>query len=186
MNNDTDYIQLLNKNGTIIEEVAYAEKYHNSLLLDFKGIALERRSVSNSGLNKDNWMSACANNDFGSPGLQNCASQNNSIIDSSIDWLLYPKMLMPNGDGIDDYLIIKPNFDPNNTIVEVKIIDQAGQVIKEVCSPQTISNQEWLIWNGLTADCKVGPTAIYFTWIRYGELGKKTKTTLLPFYLKAL
>jgi hypothetical protein len=131
-------------------------------------------------------MSGCASYNFGSPGLENPSSLEKGLSDSSKDWILYPKVLTPNGDGESDYLFIKANFNTTETIAEVKIIDQSGQIIKAVCSPQTISNQEWPIWNGLSEDCRVGPSAIYFTWIRYGELGKKTKTVLLPFYLKAL
>jgi hypothetical protein len=71
----------------------------------------------------------------------------------------------------------------NTSVAEIKVLSVDGELVKKICDPQTISDQELQIWNGFTEDCRVGPTAIYYIWIRYGELDKKTKTSLLPFYL---
>ena len=185
MNDDTDRIILINRHGIKVEEIAYHEKWHHPLLGDVEGVALERRSIQQSGLAKENWVSGCANDGYGTPGLVNAASAVNYDRDSSEDWLIYPKLLTPNGDGLDDYLYLKKKVIDDQIIAEVKIVSENGVIVKNVCVPQTISNQEWQIWNGLTEDCRVGPTAIYYVWIRYGELDKKTKTTMFPFYVNS-
>jgi hypothetical protein len=185
MNDDTDRIIIVNRHGVKVEEIAYHEKWHHPLLNEVEGVALERRSIYISGLEKDNWVSACATDGYGTPGLVNAASLVSKNKDSSEDWMIYPKVITPNGDGVDDYLYLKKTIFSNHCIAEIKIVSENGELIKTVCNPQTISDQEWQIWNGLTEDCRVGPTAIYYVWIRYGELDKKTKTTLFPFYVNS-
>lgn len=185
MNDDTDRILLINTHGIKIDEIAYHENWQHPLLKDLEGVALERRNCSISGLLAENWASGAANDNYGSPGLENSASQANAYKDSSEDWIIYPKVITPNGDGLDDYLFLKKKSDKENLIAELKIINESGELIKNICGPQTISNQEWPIWNGLTEDCRVGPTAIYYVWIRYGILNGKTKNTLIPFFVNS-
>ncbi len=185
MNDDTDRIILINRHGLRVEEIAYHENWQHPLLNDVEGVALERRSSSQSGLTKDNWVSACANDGYGTPGLMNAASADIPFSDSSEDWLLYPKLLTPNGDGIDDYLYLQKKMDGNTSIAEIKIVSTDGELVTKVCDPQSISAQEEQIWNGILGDGKKAPFGIYYVWIRYGTLNTKSKTTLLPFYVNA-
>ncbi len=185
MNDDTDRIVMINRHGHKIEEIAYHAHWQHPLINDVEGVALERRDYKISGLLAENWASGAANDNYGSPGLENAASIAKKYQDSSEDWIIYPKVITPNGDGLDDYLFLKKKSKKDNLIGEIKIINENGELIKTICGPQTISNQEWLIWNGLTEDCRVGPTAIYYVWIRYGELNDKTKNTLIPFFVNS-
>lgn len=183
MNDDSDAIVLLNAHGRIIDEVRYNTTWHNRLLEDVEGVSLERRSAKEPGTSENNWLSGRATDGFATPGLTNAAAYSNSSRDTLSAWSLYPKVLTPNGDGIDDQLMLQARIPTEALVVEVKILAENGQLIRSICGPQTISNQSWQIWNGLTEDYRVAPAAIYFVCIRYGELNKKTKTILLPFYV---
>ncbi|RYZ39857.1 MAG: hypothetical protein EOP49_29940, partial [Sphingobacteriales bacterium] len=70
MPDDKGYIGIFNKQGTLVDEVSYSEKWHFALLNNKEGVALERIDYSQPTNEKANWTSAASTAGFGTPGYQ--------------------------------------------------------------------------------------------------------------------
>ena len=58
-----------NKSRKILDEVYYSEKMHYDLLIETKGVSLERISFEDESLDETNWHSASYNVNYGTPGF---------------------------------------------------------------------------------------------------------------------
>jgi len=150
---------LMDKDGLLVDQMAYSEKMHYPLLKETKGVALERISFTQPSMDADNWHSAAERVHFGTPGYENSMRQNAGPSNDEIT--LTPDVFSPDGDGIDDVCFIKYRFDEAGYTMNTYIFNVAGQLVRHLAQGELVGQEGSLIWNGTDNNGNRVPIGVY-------------------------
>ena len=127
-----------------IDSLLYSPNWHNSNISDTKGYSLERINVSLPSTQPTNWSSS-ADPLGGTPGKKNSIfTSNNKETSLSIS----PNPFSPDGDGWEDFTIIKYKLKTNTAQVRVKIFDVKGRIVKTLLNNQFSGSESQMIFDG--------------------------------------
>jgi len=140
------YISIWASEEIKIEDTYYSDEQHNLFLQDVEGVSLERVSPDIPSSDQVNWHSASSNSGFGTPTHINSQFRNTGVIANQIG--IFPKVISPDQDGLDDILHIslsnqKPGYFTNIYIYNVK-----GSLIKTLVKGRLLGSNEDIIWDG--------------------------------------
>jgi hypothetical protein len=136
-------VVLLNGQQQEQDGVDYEEDWHFPYLASIDGISLERIDFAQSAYLSSNWASAAATENYATPGYQNSQSRtekSNGVLTVS------PKVIVPDGNGIDDFTTIK--LDQPGSMASIIIYNLQGQAIKRVASNALVGSTSFFIWDG--------------------------------------
>jgi len=171
---ERDRIFLSDSNGVTIDSVFYRNSWHNTNLIDTKGIALERIDPNSPGNDGSNWSSSTEEKG-GTPGRKNSIFQvpDNRPRETGISFS--PNPFSPDGDGFDDNLFINYNLDEPNFLVTVRIYDRYGRMVRKLADGKRAGFEGSLIWDGTTDNGKRNRIGIYIVLFEAynGETGKR-------------
>ena len=137
-------IKVSDVQNSIIDSLIYSDKWHNNNLPDTKGYSLERINISLLSTLPSNWSSS-ADPLGGTPGKKNSIyTSNNKETSLSIS----PNPFSPDGDGREDFTIIKYKLKTNTAQVRVKIFDVKGRMIKSLLNNQISGSESQIIFDG--------------------------------------
>jgi len=154
--NDADLIRLHAPDGTVIDEVAYADNWHHPDLQTTKGVSLERESAERSSTSADNWTSSFAV-DGGTPGYANAIPRLPSDLQPGLTF--EPPVFSPDGDSVDDVVAIQFQLTTATALVRARIFDSKGRLVRTLEEGNLVSSTGQLLWNGLDdegRDLRVG------------------------------
>ncbi|MEM1095442.1 MAG: lamin tail domain-containing protein [Bacteroidota bacterium] len=154
--NDAGLIRLHAPNGTVIDEVAYADDWHHPDLQTTKGVSLERESAERSSNSADNWTSSFAA-DGGTPGYANAIPRLPNDLQPGLTF--EPPVFSPDGDSVDDVLAIQFQLTTATALVRARIFDSKGRLVRTLEEGNLVSSSGQLLWNGLDdegRDLRVG------------------------------
>jgi len=175
-NQDEGWVVLMNKEMEVIDEFHYLEGMHNPLIGDVKGISLERNSFSKATGDPTNWHSASQSVGYATPGFKNSAAELISETTSSKVVIVEPKIFSPNGDGLNDRLLIKLSPGEPDQLVNIWIYSESGLKIKRLANNLLIGTQDVVEWDGTTENHQKASLGIYIIQVElFGLEGKKTQ-----------
>ena len=154
-----------NKSRKILDEVYYSEKMHYDLLVETKGVSLERISFENSSLDKTNWHSASYNVNYGTPGYENSMAMNDIEEVADEEVYIIPEIFSPDGDGFDDNCAICYNLNNNGYSLNIKIFNSKGILIKSILENSLVSHSGYAIWDGCNDNNNVVSPGIYIVQV---------------------
>ena len=175
MPDDKGNIIILDKQGTILDEMTYSENMHFPLLKNHAGVSLERINTFNSSSNPNNWHSASSTNNYATPTRKNSQYVSTENTDQEIN--LSPEMISPNNDGIDDLLNIQYNFPNNGNLLSIYVYDYNGRLITTIANNQLCGTKGMITWNGLDKQQRKPTTGLYIIYAESFNLnGSRTRT----------
>ncbi|MBC3541841.1 lamin tail domain-containing protein [Rufibacter sediminis] len=139
-------VVLLLPNGTIVEEVRYQSSQHFRLISDPEGISLERISL-NGPSTEANFYSA-ATHVKATPGYENSQAREGILSDDRLT--LQPRTFTPDGDGVDDALLLQFRLPQAGFTASVSIYDAQGRFIRKLSGNALLGAESMLQWDGLT------------------------------------
>jgi hypothetical protein len=176
LNNDSDFVALVNQSQTVIDEVHYFSDWHLPLLNDTKGISLERIDYDKPAQDETNWHSAAESAGGATPAYKN--SQYTSG-EAGSEITLSPEAFSPDNDGYNDVLTINYSFDTPGTIANVRIYDSRGREIRNLVKNELLGTKGYFVWDGFTDDklkARIGIYIVYFeVFSEKGEVKKYKK-----------
>lgn len=152
-------VVLLDMNQEIIDEMSYNEGMHHPLITEKEGISLERISLENPASRKDNWNSASETAGFATPGYQNSAKEVSDSTTQAV--IIKPAVFSPNGDGYNDQLDICLNSEFSGWILNIAILNYAGNTIRILVNNLMTGSSDKLFWDGLDSDSQKVEPGIY-------------------------
>ncbi len=180
-NNDMGNVVLLNKESEIIDELSYTEKMHSKLLNDYKGVSLERINPNLASSNTSTWQSAAQTFGFATPTYKNSQWVEPLVKDDA--FTLSPETFSPDGDGLDDYLLISYKLPVDGCIANIRVFSANGIEVKRLASNLLIGTEGTLTWDGLNSRNQRVPIGVYIVYIEYftpnGEVIKYKKTCVV-------
>ncbi|MEO0472424.1 MAG: FlgD immunoglobulin-like domain containing protein [Bacteroidota bacterium] len=134
-------------NGSVLDKFAYLDDFHFPTLVDDDGVSLERISLQVPAAQNDNWHSAAASVNYGTPGYAN--SQILELSESPSAVRLEPETFSPDDDGVDDVIAIQYNLDFPGGNVRINVLDARGRLVRTLVQNILTSPQEGtFFWDG--------------------------------------
>ena len=173
-NDDEGNVLVMNKSGSIIDELHYKDDWHFSLLNNLEGVALERINPQAPTNEIQNWHSASSSSGYGTPTYKNSQASNNLL--SEEIFTIVPQVISPNNDGKDDLLGIYYQFTDNGNVVTIKVFDAMGRLIANPVKNQLCGTKGTFFWDGLDENNHSLLPGIYVVYCEsYGMNGKLRK-----------
>lgn len=166
LNIDEGNISLISKLGntsTTIDSFDYSEDMHFILIDETKGVSLERISFGGDSNDPNNWHSAATQVRFATPGYKNSnfiggttPSDLNTITPDR-------KLITPNGDGLDDFVLLNYKMDKAGYLATVKIFDSEGFPVVDLANNFLLGTEGAIRWDGVDGEnnyARMGPYII--------------------------
>ena len=164
-NNDGDAVILRDPLGTTIDSVSYLPSWHHPDIIDPKGRSLERINPDLASHDRRNW-STSASHYGGSPGRKNGIFI--ALIPTSASLSIHPNPFSPDGDGFEDFCIIRYNLPSATPLIRVSVFDARGRLIRYLANTELSGAQGEIVWDGLDESrqrARIGPHIIYLEGI---------------------
>jgi hypothetical protein len=179
LTNDGAMVRIMDAMNHVIDSIYYTPKWHNSNLPDTKGYSLERINPLLNPNDRNNW-SSCTALLGGTPGAKNSIfTSNNSSNSVSVS----PNPFSPDGDGYEDFAIIKYKLKPSISQLRVKVFDIKGRLVRTLLNNQLSGSEGQIIFDGKNDNGEKLRIGIYILFIEaindMGGTVDQTKTTVV-------
>lgn len=162
-NDNTGKVILLNQSGDLIDDVAYEENWHYTLLTNVEGVSLERIHYDGFSNFKEYWHSAARSVGYGTPGYKNSQLLNQNTTNSTIHFST--NIISPDNDGRDDFLSIEFNFLENGNLSNIIIFDLNGRAVRILHKNILNGTSGRWLWDGLGNQQKYLPSGRYIVLV---------------------
>jgi hypothetical protein len=170
LNNDGDHVVLRDPFGTTIDSVAFLASWHHPDVSEPRGRSLERVNPDLSSNDRRNW-STSPSPVGGTPGEPNGIFTR--LIPNSASISMSPNPFSPDGDGVEDFCIVRYNLPLATSIIRLTVFDARGRLIRTLANTELSGAHGELVWDGLDdvrQRVRIGPYILYLEAID-GEAG---------------
>ena len=172
--NNTEGILSLYQSDFLLDSISYHEDQHFNLLNDYNGVSLERINYDNNGHDPNNWHSTSSTEGFATPGYQN--SQYIHTLRTTNQFELNSSILSPDGDGYEDFLVLKYQMNNLGYILNGYIYNLAGFQVHHPFNNILLGSNGNLKWDGLDSNGIKLPIGNYILLVEaFNETGKIIK-----------
>ena len=165
-NNGATLVLFRTKDLTVIDEVTYSPKWHDSVIKDPKGVALERIDPDRPTQEATNWHSAAASAGYGTPGYRNSQQMLSTISLHGFE--------RPNWSESERSYLLRYQLAAAGYRCRIWVFDTMGRRVAEIANLTTLATEGTLRWDGLGQDGSRPRPGIY---IFYAELYLPDGTT---------
>jgi len=180
LSNSGAMVRVMDALNNIIDSVYYDPKWHNNNLPDTKGYSLERINPLLGSNDKYNWNS-CTAPLGGTPGLKNSIFTSNNITTTSVS--VSPNPFSPDGDGFEDFTIIKYKLKTGISQLRVKVFDIKGRLVRTLLNNRLSGSEGQIIFDGKNDNGEKLRIGIYILYIEaINDMGgtiEQTKATVV-------
>jgi hypothetical protein len=156
---DEGHALLLNRNGTLLDEVSYSDKWHFPLIANAEGVALEKLNPDEPSEHPGNWHSAASTAGYGTPGYRNSQYRQEATAQATME--LIPKIFSPDNDGHDDLVLIRYTLPAPGFMANIFILDAIGRPVRHLVRNHLLGLTGSWYWNGLDEKSQKLPVGIY-------------------------
>ncbi|MEX1276932.1 MAG: lamin tail domain-containing protein, partial [Bacteroidota bacterium] len=159
--NDGDAIILRDQSGLAIDTVSYSPNWHHPDVTDSKGRSLERINQEIGSNDRRNWSTSAAFSG-GTPGERN--SLHTTGLSSNASLSFNPNPFSPDGDGFEDFCIIRYNLPLTTSLIRITIFDRRGRNVKTLANSELAGPTGEVIWDGLDTQkqrVRIGPYIVF-------------------------
>ena len=166
-------VQLTDLSLRTLDRLHYSDDMHYSMLSSTDGVSLERVHYEGETQDNNNWKSAAANVNFGTPGYEN--SQYSELLSNEDILRIEPEIFSPDNDGIEDFAEIYCRFSDLENRVTVSVYDRQGMLVKNLANNELCGNEARYLWDGGNANGRKMPPALYVVKLSYWNLSGKRR-----------
>jgi len=171
---DKGNVMVMNIQGKVIDELNYTDDMHYPLLPVKTGVSLERVDPRSSSSATGNWHSASSDANHATPGLVNSQFKNLDTTDNT-KIKLFPALISPNNDGLDDLLTIQYQFTETGNLLSAFVFNHNGHLAAKIIDNRLCGTAGSFSWNGFDAKNNRLPAGVYVVLIETFNLTGKTQ-----------
>jgi len=138
-------IRLTDRSGNSVDQVCYHDSMHHDQLQITNGVSLERIDPDCTA-GPQCWTSAAASENYGTPGSRNSQAMTAEVPGPSLE--VSPKVFSPDGDGVDDVLLISAGSSAAGGIIDLYVTDLSGNFICQIISRGISGAGDHFYWDG--------------------------------------
>ncbi len=172
-NDDAGDVIILNEQGNIVDEVAYSDKWHFTLISNTEGVALERIDYNAKSQEAANWHSAATSAGYGTPGYKNSQYRIDANLQGEIS--VTPEIVSPDNDGLDDFATLNYRFPDLGYVTNITIFDAVGRPVRYLQRNALSGTTGFYRWDGLGEKQQKLPVGIYIIYTEVFNGKGKTK-----------
>ena len=146
LNNDGDDVILRDAMGRTIDSVSYSSEWQHPDLTDARGRSLERVNPELGSNDRRNWSSS-PNPSGGTPGRTNGIYT--VSVPSAASVSISPNPFSPDGDGFEDFCMIRYNLPLTTSVIRISIFDIKGRLLRTLANGDLSGPQGEVLWDGL-------------------------------------
>ena len=161
-NNDGDAVVLKDLTGQTIDSVAYLPSWHHPDVVDTRGRSLERINPNIDSNDPRNW-STCSNILGGTPGKANSIIVTSVKSNSMIS--IAPNPFSPDGDGFEDFCIIRYNLSMMTSTLNLRIYDVKGRLIRALANGEIAGTHGEIVWDGFDDNKQRARIGVYVVFL---------------------
>ncbi len=152
--------------AVVIDSFDYNKNFHNPFLADIEGVALERIGIDAPTQTPDNWHSAAAAVNYGTPTRPNSVARAATLPPSvssrfEHNFRFEQTTFSPDDDGFEDVLLLHYQLDTDGWLATIRIFDAAGRLIKNFTQNEILANRGFWKWSGDTDEGERAAVGIY-------------------------
>lgn len=166
MPDDAGAIAITDKQGNLIDNITYSEKWHFPLLKQREGVSLERISPQKATQDSTNWHSASSLSGHATPTVQNSQWRNTTQTTPGLTMTLDPELFTPDMDGQNDLLLIGLGENATGGILTLKIYNPTGNTVKVLANNVMTGNNDCFTWDGTNQQGERLHPGMYIVWGR--------------------
>jgi hypothetical protein len=162
--NDEGTVALYTARLALVDHLAYEEDWHLPVLEETEGVSLERQSRALPTQNANNWTSAAATANFGTPGYEN-----SQRFDTRFGMKLRaePEVLSPNQDGYHDQTQISYQFPQPGYVVDLGVYAPSGALVRQLAEQVPVGQKGFFSWDGSSDEGQLVNRGNYIIVMRY-------------------
>lgn len=134
--------------GTALDALVYASDWHHPLLADEEGVSLERLRWEAPTQSRDNWQSAPAVVQYGTPSYENAQRVDEAMV--STGFSLAYETFSPDDDGYRDVLLLDYALDVTDVVARVRVYDREGRLVRDLLNNVLLGTRGTVKWDGAT------------------------------------
>jgi hypothetical protein len=160
LGNDGDDIIFKDLTDATIDSVSYSPRWHRPDVTDTKGRSLERINPDLDSNSPYNWTTSVVSTG-GTPGKINSSYTVGAQTESNLSFS--PNPFSPDGDGFEDFCIVKYHLPFATALLHVKIFDIKGRLVRILANSQISASSGEIIWDGLDDNrqrVRIGPYVV--------------------------
>ena len=170
LSNEGNTLFIQSPDGGIVDEVQYLPVWHHEILMETKGVSLERISPVESGLLSHNWQSASSDAGYMSPATPN--SQHVSEMQNFV-LTVEPETVTPNSDGLNEELSVCYQLDEEGYMGRIFVFDIQGKRCRNLANGELLGVSGCYTFDGRNEEGTVLPTGYYVVYFEaYAATGK--------------
>lgn len=170
-NDDAGSVVLFDGEGEVIDSIYYKEDMHIPFLHDSEGVSLERIAVFAESLDRSNWRSSSSLSGFATPGYRNSNSRE-TLLSGSDPVTIEPEIIQPAVYG-RDFAMIRFQFDQGGYIANIRVVDAAGRLIRNIAEGELLGVEGFLRWDGEDDHGSTVRMGYYLLWFEiFGADGR--------------
>jgi hypothetical protein len=186
LSDDGECIMLARTNGETLESFCFDKKYHSPLLLKHDGVSLERVNPYMPATAASNWHTAAASHGYSTPSAINSQYRDVSV-DENRMVSLQPSYFTPDGDGIDDFMVIGYTTQSVGWSATVTIYGAKGNAVRTIANNEIVGTEGFWMWDGLDDNNRRVSPGNYIVFVKMFSISgestsiKKSCTVGIPF-----
>ena len=161
LNNDGDDVILRDALGKTIDSVSYSSLWHHPDVAITKGRSLERISPDIASNDQRNWSTSPSSRG-GTPGQPNGIFTTSLPAAASLS--ISPNPFSPDGDGFEDFCIVRYNLPLSTSVIRISIFDVRGRLLRTLANTELSGPQGEIVWDGLDDSkqrVRIGPYIVF-------------------------
>jgi hypothetical protein len=162
LSNEGAVVRVLDVLNNVIDSLNYSPGWHNNNLADTKGYSLEKINPNLGSTDTKNWSSS-ASPLGGTPGQINSIFTQNKNANTGLS--VSPNPFSPDGDGYEEFTIIKYKLKSNIASVRIKIYDVKGRLVRTLINNQISGNEAQIIFDGKNDNGEKLRIGIYIVYL---------------------
>ncbi|RMD50943.1 MAG: hypothetical protein D6830_01500 [Ignavibacteria bacterium] len=171
LSNTGDKLLLTDFYGNEIDYLEYSPKWHFQGIIDTKGKSLERLNYSLPSNFPDTW-SSCVSPEGGTPLKLNSVYTKEGMTTKGLSFSVNP--FSPDGDGFEDFTLIKYSLSSSPSLVRIRIFDDLGRLVRTLSDSKPSGQTGEIVFDGLSDDGKHLRVGMYIVLLE--AIGNDGKT----------
>ncbi|MBK8701670.1 MAG: lamin tail domain-containing protein [Saprospiraceae bacterium] len=151
-NVDEGNVTITNVSGLVLDSFNYHEDRHHLLIdkEDRKGVSLEKIRLEAFENSTFNWQSSAKAGNYATPGYENSNALEGTTQEET--FYLPNKVFSPNGDALDDLLILQYQFTQPGYVANIAIYNAEGFKVKNLTNNELLGQKGVIVWDGTNDD----------------------------------
>jgi hypothetical protein len=166
LNNGGDDVILRDPTGGVVDSVAYLPAWHRSSIGDCTGRSLEKIQPMLMSNDARNW-STSTNARGGTPCSRNSIRMDGQLGGPALAF--FPNPFSPDGDGVEDFALIRFELPVNVVEVNIKIFDVKGRLVRHLVNNEPLTGRGEVLWDGCDDERREVRLGIYIVLLEASD-----------------